>query len=189
MQRPRTLKRRDAPSSVAADEAPDVARLTRERDEAIEQLAATAEVLGVISKSPGELKPVFEAMLASAVRICGAKFGNLWLSEGNAFRVNAMHGAPPAYADFLRRNSVIHNVTPGTALGRIAGAKGRQSKFPTPKMRRHTLKVPLFTPARSSLRAPGPLSPFRCSRMRRWSERSLSFDKRCSRSPKGKSSY
>jgi two-component system, NtrC family, sensor kinase len=98
-------------------------QLRRELDEAREQQAATSEVLKVISSSPGELKPVFEAMLASAVRICGAKFGNLWLCEGSTFRVNAMHGAPPAYADFLRANSVIHNVIPGTALGRIVSER------------------------------------------------------------------
>ena len=96
---------------------------THELQELLEQQTATADVLKVISKSPGELKPVFEAMLASAVRICGAKFGNLWLCEGNTFRVNAMHGAPPAYADFLRRNSVIHSVIPGTALGRIVSER------------------------------------------------------------------
>src|SRR5262245_43592911 len=62
-------------------------------------------------------------MLENAVRICGAKFGNLWLCEGNAFRVNAMHGAPPAYADYLRKNPVIHDVIPGTALGRIASER------------------------------------------------------------------
>ena len=96
---------------------------THELRESLEQQTATADVLKVISRSPGELKPVFEAMLASAVRICGAKFGNLWLCEGNTFRVNAMHGAPPAYADFLRRNSVIHSVIPGTALGRIVSER------------------------------------------------------------------
>jgi len=96
---------------------------THELQESLEQQTATAEVLKIISKSPGELKPVFEAMLASAVRICGAKFGNLWLCEGSAFRVNAMHGAPPAYADFLRRNSVIDDVIPGTALGRIVSER------------------------------------------------------------------
>src|SRR5262245_443805 len=62
-------------------------------------------------------------MLENAVRICGAKFGNLWLCEGNAFRVNAMHGAPPAYADYLRKNPVMHDVIPGTALGRIASER------------------------------------------------------------------
>jgi two-component system, NtrC family, sensor kinase len=99
------------------------ARLLSELRESRQQQTATADVLKVISKSPGELKPVFEAMLESAVRICGAKFGNLWLCEGSAFRVNAMHGAPPGYADFLRMNPVIHNVIPGTALGRIASER------------------------------------------------------------------
>jgi len=98
-------------------------RLLNELRESLRQQTATADVLKVISKSPGELKPVFEAMLESAVRICGAKFGNLWLCEGNAFRVNAMHGAPPAYADFLQKNPVIHSVIPGTALGRIASER------------------------------------------------------------------
>jgi GAF domain-containing protein len=96
---------------------------TGDLSEALEQQTATSKVLGVISSSPGELKPVFAAMLESAVRICGAKFGNLWLCEGNAFRVHAMHGAPPAYADFLQRNPVIHNVIPGTALGRIVSER------------------------------------------------------------------
>src|SRR5215470_12756168 len=96
---------------------------TNDLSESLQQQTATSDVLKVISKSPGELKPVFEAMLASAVRICDAKFGNLWLCEGNTFRVNAMYGAPPAYADFLQRNSVVHNVIPGTALGRIASER------------------------------------------------------------------
>jgi len=98
-------------------------RLLSELRESLQQQTATADVLKVISSSPGELKPVFNAMLENAVRICDAKLGNLWLCEGSAFRVNAMHGAPPAYADFLRRNPVIHNVIPGTALGRIASER------------------------------------------------------------------
>src|SRR5262245_50018012 len=74
---------------------------TRERDEALEQLAATSEVLKVVSSSPGELVPVFQAMLANAVRICGATFGNLWLRDGDIFRLGATHGGPQAYTDFL----------------------------------------------------------------------------------------
>src|SRR5215467_15030629 len=95
-------------------------RLLNELRESLQQQTATADVLKVISSTPGELQPVFETMLENAVRICGAKFGNLWLCEGNAFRVNAMHGAPTEYADNLRKNPFMHDVIPGTALGRIA---------------------------------------------------------------------
>src|SRR5262245_29150171 len=77
-------------------------RRTRELSESLEQQTATAEVLRVISSSPGELEPVFDAMLANATRICEAKFGTLWLREGDAFRAVALHNAPPAYANARR---------------------------------------------------------------------------------------
>ncbi len=64
-----------------------------------EQQTATTEVLRVISSSPGNLEPVFRTILQNAVRICGAKFGNLFLCDSDGFRAVAMHNAPPSYAE------------------------------------------------------------------------------------------
>ena len=95
---------------------------TDDLSEALEQQTATSEVLKVISSSPGELKPVFDALLANAVRICDAKFGVLFLTEGDAFRYVALHGAPPAFAEARRREPVTR-VRPGTTIGRVAATK------------------------------------------------------------------
>src|SRR5262245_24948623 len=84
----------------------ELAESRRHLSEAREQLAATSEVLGVISSSPSELKPVFDAMLANAVRICEAKFGNLYLHEGGALRVVASHNVPRAFAEARRRGPI-----------------------------------------------------------------------------------
>ena len=81
----------------------EVARLVGKRDEALEQLFASAEVLKVIRSPPGELEPVFQALLENAVRIFGAKFGNLLLYEEGAFRVAAMHDAPSVLEELRRR--------------------------------------------------------------------------------------
>jgi hypothetical protein len=70
-------------------------RLLNELRESLQQQTATADVLKVISISPGELEPVFQAMLENAVRICDAKFGTLQLRDNGAFRVAAMHNPPP----------------------------------------------------------------------------------------------
>jgi hypothetical protein len=106
----KTQKRRGGPkttrlrNSSAADRKtqPDVRQLTRERDEALEREKATAEVLHVISSSPGDLAPVFQAILANAVRLCEAKFGNFFLHEAGALRIVASHNVPPAAATFRR---------------------------------------------------------------------------------------
>ena len=85
----------------------EVQARTRQLSEALEQQTATSEVLGVISSSPGELEPVFRALLENAVRICEAKFGNLVLFKGSECRVVAMHGAPRAFEDLRRRDPVV----------------------------------------------------------------------------------
>jgi GAF domain-containing protein len=71
---------------------------TRELSEALEQQTATSEVLGVISSLPGELGPVFQAMLENAVHLCEASFGNLLLYDGDVFRHVALHNAPQTWA-------------------------------------------------------------------------------------------
>jgi signal transduction histidine kinase len=78
-----------------------VAERTRELSEALEQQTATAEVLKVISASPGELGPVFDAMLTNARRICEAQSGVLWLYENGSYRPAAFQGIPAAYEPFL----------------------------------------------------------------------------------------
>ena len=97
-------------------------RLLNELRKSLEQQTATSDVLRVISGSPNELEPVFQAMLANATRICDANLGLIFRREGDAFRVVSLHGAPPALADERRRNPVFHP-SPGTALGRAAATK------------------------------------------------------------------
>ena len=101
---PKTVRRR---SSSPTGQETKVARLARELNEAVEQQTATAEILRVISSSPGDLPPVFEAILENATRICEAKFGNLWLREGDKFRIVAMHGGSPEYREYLFAEPLI----------------------------------------------------------------------------------
>jgi two-component system NtrC family sensor kinase len=93
---------------------------TRQLNEAIERENATAEVLRVISSSPGELEPVFRSLLANAMHICDARFGHLLLYEGGRFRAAALHNAPPDYAK-LWNEPVLPG--PKTALEQLASTR------------------------------------------------------------------
>ena len=98
---------------------------TNDLTEALEQQTATSEVLQVISGSPGELEPVFAAMLASATRICEAKFGNLFLREGETFRAVAWHGMAAYVEKWQREPLIIKTDDPHIPLARLVETKQR----------------------------------------------------------------
>ena len=97
---------------------------TDDLTESLEQQTATSEVLRVISRSPGELAPVFKAMLENATRICQASYGVLFLREGTGFRTAATHNVPAAFADERQRNALIEPV-PIDPLARLTETKQR----------------------------------------------------------------
>jgi len=90
----------------------EVQARTRDLSESLEQQTATSEVLKVISSTPGELKPVFDAMLANATRICDATFGNLVLIQDDIPKVVAMHGAPRAFQELRRGDPRVQHGSP-----------------------------------------------------------------------------
>jgi two-component system, NtrC family, sensor kinase len=99
----------------------EVQARTRDLSESLQQQTATSEVLSVISSSPGDLDPVFQAMLANAMRICDAKFGNLFLFEGGAFREVSNVNTPSGFEAFLERGPCAPS--PGTGLARVVSTK------------------------------------------------------------------
>jgi len=99
----------------------ELAEVRGHLSEALEQQTATSEVLRAITGSPGDLKPVFEAILTNARRLCEAKFGHLLIYDGERFRVAAVHAAPSILTDFLNRGPF--SAGPATGLGRLASTK------------------------------------------------------------------
>jgi len=122
-----TLKRGNAPKAMprrpssAASRGTEVALLAGELNEALEQQAATSKVLQVISGSPGDLQPVFATMLAEAVRICNADFGNIYRWDNDALYLAATHKTPRAFAEFRQRSPMIRSTVSPT--GRMMATK------------------------------------------------------------------
>jgi class 3 adenylate cyclase len=108
----------NASRQIIADLQREVAQLRAERDEALDQQTATAEVLEVINSSPGNLGPVFDAMLEKAMRLCTAAFGYLLKYDGERFQTVAHHGLPPRFAEYLPR---MDQPGPIGAYARILG--------------------------------------------------------------------
>ena len=100
----------------------EVQARTTALSEALEQQTATSEVLSVISSSPGELVPVFQAMLENGVRLCEAKFGDLYLCGDGGFRMVATHNSPSAYAAARTRDPLLRP-PPDAPLGLVATTK------------------------------------------------------------------
>ena len=96
-------------------------RLLNELRQSLEEQTATSEVLQVISSSPGDLEPVFAAMLEKAVRICDAKFGNIYRWDGEMLVLVATQNTPPEFAEVRRSRLLRH--TPNDPVGRMIGTK------------------------------------------------------------------
>ncbi len=117
-------KRRNGPAarrrgSASARQKAEIARLSRELDEASQQQAATAEVLQIISGSPGDLQPAFGKMLAHAARICDAKYGNVFRLDGDTLHLVASHNTPAALIEARRRV----RLNPKLPFGRMVATK------------------------------------------------------------------
>lgn len=95
---------------------------TAERDEALEQQTATAEVLGVINSSPGNLQPVFEAIIDKAMQLCDAASGRLGTWQGDRFAWAAARGSPQLLVEFAARNAV--SVGSRSGFARVARGEG-----------------------------------------------------------------
>jgi len=120
--RPRSAKAVPNSHSKTISQETELARRTRERDEALERFSATSEVLKVISSSPADLNLVFETILQSATRICEAKFGTLFRFDGGVLQPVAQVGTPVELIEAQRRREP-HQATPGGLLDQVVQTK------------------------------------------------------------------
>ena len=152
-------KTKSRPRSVVAGPQTQLSRLKEELGEAREQQRALAEVLRVISSSPGDLEPVFATMLTNAVRICDATFGNIYRWHDGALHLVAGHNTPPAFAEARRRSPLR-----GTPLtDRMVADKDRDSSGRLPRPLPATSIAAMRRLSRpSNLAACGRLLLFRC---------------------------
>ena len=109
--------------------------MLNELRESLERQTATSDILQIISSSPGESEPVFRAILESAVRICEARFGTLYLREGDGYRASVMYNAPPSYAE--SRAGIIHP-SPSSTLWRAERTR-------RPEQTEDMTKLPAYT--------------------------------------------
>jgi hypothetical protein len=139
----------------------------RELSESLERETATSQVLGIISSSPTDLEPVFEAILANATRLCEASYGTLWLCEGDALRAVALHGALPAHT---RRSGGAERSVPlqMALLPARRGPDGRSRSLTCVPTGATSIATQWQLP-RSNWVASGQRSSCRCSSKTRWS--------------------
>ena len=109
------------PRQIIDDLQRQLAACRAERDAALTREAASGEVLQVINSSPGDLAPVFDAMLERAMRLCGAAFGELHTYDGERFHTAALRGVPAAYAEVRSKASLSSR--PGSGSGKVLETK------------------------------------------------------------------
>ena len=125
----------DLKDRLIADLQRQLAERTAERDESLEQQTATAEVLQVINSSPGDLAPVFDAIIQTAARLCAADFGALSMRDAEVYRVRASFAVEPTFARYLkgrtfgretitwRTVATIALIVPGVILVALTGSR------------------------------------------------------------------
>jgi hypothetical protein len=162
-------RRKGATSRAASrrtrERSPKAAELKKQLAEALQRQAASAEVLKIISSSPGDMKPVFEAMLVNALRICDAKFGHILLYDGERFDAVHLYDVPPSYRRFWEKHGPI-TPDPNTALGRCGQSKLYISRISKPNL--HTLNVSPCVSSPSSRQERDPSLAYQCSNKTCW---------------------